>query len=57
MCLTHTQKSQNQLILFFKIWEGLLFPDAKGAWREGQIPKEDVVGKRLRTTGAEGMPR
>lgn len=39
-------------IIFFKIWEGLSFTDGRGAWMEGQIPKEGVVVKGLRTTGS-----
>lgn len=39
-------------IIFFKIWEGLSFTDGRGAWMEGQIPKEGMVVKGLRTTGS-----
>lgn len=36
--------------IFFKIWEGILFMDARGASGEGQIPRAGEVVTRSGTT-------
>lgn len=44
-----SKKTKSMSFIFFKIWEGILFIDAKGAWREGQIPRGGVAVKELRS--------